>query len=105
MLPPEAAVFESTRPSGSGDVEQNSTGHTFSGFALNMLYNMPCEHGRRESQAGGAARVGHTPDHVHSAPPLSLSPDRPHTGKLPQETYRGHQKRDHQRAVLPGAFS
>src|ERR1035438_6977268 len=31
---PETTAFKSTRPSGSGDIEQNSTGHSYSGFAL-----------------------------------------------------------------------
>jgi hypothetical protein len=30
----EATPFESTRPSGSGDRERNSTGHILSGFAV-----------------------------------------------------------------------
>src|ERR1035438_1196579 len=33
---PETTAFKSTRPSGSGDIEQNSTGHSYSGFALRM---------------------------------------------------------------------
>jgi len=40
-----------------------------------MLYNLPCDYGRRDSQAGPAARAGYTPDHGDSAPPLPLSPD------------------------------
>ncbi len=34
MLYPEATAFKSTRPTGSGDLGQHSTRHTFSGFAV-----------------------------------------------------------------------
>jgi hypothetical protein len=34
LMYPESKVFKSTRPSGSGDLAQNSTGHNYSGSAL-----------------------------------------------------------------------
>src|SRR3974390_2590667 len=34
LLYPEATTFKSTRPAGSGDLDQKQTGHTYSGFAL-----------------------------------------------------------------------
>src|ERR1035441_7548814 len=39
---PETTAFKSTRPSGSGDIEQNSTGHSYSGFALTNLLAVFC---------------------------------------------------------------
>ena len=36
-LYPETTTFKSTRPSGSGDPEQNSTGHSYSGSAIKCV--------------------------------------------------------------------
>ena len=37
LMYPETAAFKSTRPPGSGDLAQCSTGYSYSGFALTLL--------------------------------------------------------------------
>ena len=54
---PETTAFKSTRPSGSGDPEQNSTGHSYSGSALaTLLYRrtIVCQ---AEMKTGGSRRA------------------------------------------------
>jgi hypothetical protein len=40
LVYPESTEFKSTRPSGSGDPAQNSTGHSNSGFALAYRFSV-----------------------------------------------------------------
>jgi hypothetical protein len=45
---PETTVLKSTRPSGSGDLAQNSIGHSDSGFALGPVKQVPFAFARGE---------------------------------------------------------